>query len=79
MSAENIEVCPVCQVKIKDDREVIFSAGKPGDRTRLWARVCSYVTDKKDCINQDPDKISQIKPTDAYVPASFDSSQSDAS
>jgi len=27
MSLENIEICPVCQVQIKNDREVIFSAG----------------------------------------------------
>ncbi len=75
MTAENIEVCPVCKVKIKDDKEVIFSAGKPGDRSRLWARVCSYVTDKEGCINQDPDKISQIKPTDSYNPATFKPNQ----
>ena len=72
MSSENVEICPVCQVQIKDDREVVFSSGKPGDRTKLWARVCQYVADKKQgCINQDPDKISQIKPTDSYKPVSF--------
>ncbi|MGF1590094.1 MAG: hypothetical protein ACFCU7_12770 [Pleurocapsa sp.] len=73
MSSENIEICPVCQVKIKNDREVIFSAGKPGDRTKLWARVCQYVADqKKGCINQDLDKISSIKPTDNYKSVSFE-------
>ena len=72
MSSENIEICPVCKVKIKNDREVIFSAGKPGDRTKLWARVCQYVSDKKKgCINQDTDKIDPIKPTDNYKPVTF--------
>lgn len=73
MSSENIEICPVCQVKIKNDREVIFSTGKPGDRTKLWARVCQYVADKQDgCINQDSAKISPIKPTDSYKPVTFE-------
>lgn len=69
MSSENIEICPVCQVQIRNDREVIFSTGKPGDRTRLWARVCQYVADKREgCINQDSSKIEAIKSTDAYKP-----------
>jgi hypothetical protein len=69
MSAENIEICPVCQVRIKNEREVIFSTGKPGDRTKLWARVCQYVVDKKEgCINQDSNKIEAIKSTDGYKP-----------
>jgi len=72
MSSENFEICPVCQVQIKDDREVIFSSGKPGDRTKLWARVCTYVADKQPgCINQDSSKIEEIKPTDSYKPVSF--------
>ena len=76
MSLENIEICPICQVKIKNDREVIFSSGKPGDRTKLWARVCQYVVGKKDgCINQDVDKISTIKPTDSYQPVTFNNEQ----
>lgn len=69
MSSENIEICPICQVQIKNDREVIFSSGKPGDRTKLWARVCQYIVDKKEgCINQDPSKIETIKSTDSYKP-----------
>ena len=72
MSSENIEICPVCQVQIKNDREVIFSSGKPGDRTKLWARVCQYVAGTRDgCINQDGEKISAIKPTDSYQPVTF--------
>ncbi|MEM7590718.1 MAG: hypothetical protein AAF383_04225 [Cyanobacteria bacterium P01_A01_bin.83] len=73
MSSENIETCPVCQVKIKNDREVIFSAGQPGDRTKLWARVCQYVVERQDgCINQDSAKISTIKSTDSYQPVRFE-------
>ena len=73
MSSDNIEICPVCQVQIKDDREVIFSTGKPGDRTKLWARVCKYVAETKNgCINQDLDKISTIKSTDSYQPVRFE-------
>ena len=72
MSSENIEICPVCQVKIKNDREVIFSAGPSGDRTKLWARVCQYVADKQDgCINQDTDKIGPVRDTDKYKPVTF--------
>ena len=72
MSSENIQICSVCKVKIKDDKEVIFSAGKPGDRAKLWARVCNYVADNKECINQDPNKIATIKPTDSYNPKMFE-------
>ena len=72
MSSENIEICPVCQVQIEDNRKVVFSSGNPGDRTKLWARVCQYVADKKPgCINQDIDKISNIKPSDSYQPVTF--------
>jgi hypothetical protein len=65
-SNHNIEVCPVCQVKIKNDREVLFKVGNPVDRTKLWARVCRYVADKPGCINQDTTKIGELKPGDAY-------------
>ena len=76
MSSENIEICPVCKVQIKNDIQVIFSAGKPGDRTKLWARVCQYVADKRDgCINQDADKISTIKSTDTYQPVRFEQTE----
>ena len=73
MSSDKIEICPVCQVQIKNDREVIFSSGKPGDRAKLWARVCQYVVDKREgCINQDADKIGAIKQTDGYKPMKFE-------
>lgn len=49
------KTCPVCGVKILTgivggDR-VMFSAGPPGTRTKLYARVCRYV-EKPGCINK---------------------------
>lgn len=68
MSAGGIQVCPVCGVKIMKviggDR-VIFSAGPPGTRATLWARVCQY-TNKPGCINQDKGAIGSVKPQDYY-------------
>ena len=54
MASQNPQVCPVCGVKILGgvvggDR-VLFSAGPPGTRARLWARVCRHVQ-KAGCIN----------------------------
>ncbi len=56
MTGSNTQTCPVCGVKILvglvgGDR-VLFSAGPPGTRARLYARVCRYV-DKPSCINKD--------------------------
>ncbi|MGF1461369.1 MAG: hypothetical protein ACFBSG_20375 [Leptolyngbyaceae cyanobacterium] len=66
----NTQTCPVCGVKIMvgvvgGDR-VQFSAGPPGTRARLWARVCKYV-DKPGCINpeggaQNPGKDDYYRP-----------------
>ncbi|ASC73538.1 hypothetical protein XM38_045050 [Halomicronema hongdechloris C2206] len=51
----DIQTCPICGVKIMvgivgGDR-VLFSAGPPGTRSKLYARVCRYV-DKPSCINR---------------------------
>lgn len=64
------QTCPVCGVKIMvgivgGDR-VQFSSGQPGNRARLWARVCKYV-DQSGCINpegetQTPTKDDYYKP-----------------
>lgn len=66
MPQDNIEVCPVCGVKIlkvpglgKD--KVMFSIGPSGTRAILWARVCQY-TQKPGCINRDRDAIGDTKP-----------------
>jgi hypothetical protein len=69
------QTCPVCGVKIMvgvvgGDR-VMFSAGPPGTRTKLYARVCRYV-DKAGCINrqaasQSPSADDYYKP-DAPTP-----------
>jgi hypothetical protein len=68
MSGSGVQVCPVCGVKILKiiggDR-VMFSAGPPGTRATLWARVCKF-TDKPGCINRDKDAIGLINPQDYY-------------
>ena len=53
MSEVNVEVkvdvCPICGVSIEGNAKVIFSAGPPGTKERLWARVCQY-TQKPGCL-----------------------------
>lgn len=61
-----MQVCPACGVKIAGDT-VLFSAGPPGTRARLWARVCQY-NKKPGCINQDKEAIGEIQPNDPYIP-----------
>lgn len=61
MSGPKTETCPICGVKILvgivgGDR-VMFSAGPPGTRAKLYARVCRYVT-KAGCINQQGASLS---------------------
>ena len=70
MTGPNPQTCPVCGVKILvgvvgGDR-VLFSAGPPGTRARLYARVCQYVQ-KAGCINssggnQPPQASDYYKP-----------------
>lgn len=64
------QVCPVCGVKILPaiggDR-VLFSAGPPGTRAKLWARVCQFV-DKPACINRDKTAIGEITDSDYFRP-----------
>lgn len=67
MSIPNVEVCPVCGVKIENGDKVIFSTGNPGSRARLFARVCNYVQ-KPECINQNQEKIGVISNNDYYHP-----------
>lgn len=62
---ENIQICPVCGVKIEDGAKVIFSAGPSGTRSRLWARVCNFVQNPN-CINQDENLIGDVKSEDYY-------------
>jgi hypothetical protein len=65
--------CELCQVEI--DRQpglpdqVLFSRGPSGSRSKLWARVCQYLTSaeqKGRCINQDPTLRGEEKPGDRY-------------
>lgn len=67
MSNSNIEMCPVCGVKIENGDKVIFSVGQPGTRARLYARVCNYVQQAQ-CINQNQDAIGVVNPNDHYRP-----------
>ncbi|NJL82129.1 MAG: hypothetical protein HC890_02565 [Chloroflexaceae bacterium] len=57
MTNPAVEICPACGVKIIAGQKVIFSAGSPGDRAILWARVCQFAK-KPGCINQDAAAIA---------------------
>ena len=51
---------------------VTFSNGPQGSRSKLWSRVCQYVTDPERqhlCINQDSDRRGSEKPGDAFPDA----------
>ncbi|MEB3342459.1 hypothetical protein [Okeania sp.] len=65
MSENQLEICPVCQVKIENGDKVLFSSGPTGTRSKLWARVCQYVQ-KDGCINQEPDVVGNVIPQDYY-------------
>ena len=48
---------------------VTFSNGPQGSRSKLWSRVCQYVTDperRRLCINQDSDGRGAEQPGDAF-------------
>ena len=52
--------------------QVQFSNGPQGSRSKLWSRVCQYVTDPERqhlCINQDSDRRGSEKPGDAFPDA----------
>jgi len=70
MVQNNVQVCPVCKVKIvkvMGGDKVLFSVGPPGTRATLWARVCQY-SQKPGCINKDKDAIGEVKQSDYYNP-----------
>ena len=60
-----LQRCPTCGVKIENGSKVLFSAGQPGTRSRLWARVCNFVQ-SPDCINQDEEAIGIVESNDYY-------------
>lgn len=60
-----IETCPVCSVRIENNAKVLFSAGPPGTRARLWARVCNYAQNPA-CINQNEEQIGNVSSQDYY-------------
>ncbi|NJO47309.1 MAG: hypothetical protein HC825_03410 [Oscillatoriales cyanobacterium RM1_1_9] len=70
MPEANVQVCPVCTVKIVKSiggDQVLFSSGPPGTRAKLTARVCQFVT-KEGCINKNPALVGEIRPDDYYKP-----------
>ena len=63
----------LCQVVIEDrpglSDVVTFSNGPQDSRSKLWSRVCQYVTDaerRRLCINQDSDRRGIEQPGDAF-------------
>ena len=52
--------------------QVQFSNGPQGSRSKLWSRVCQYVTDperRRLCINQASDGRGAEQPDDAFPDA----------
>jgi len=62
----SIEVCPVCDVAIRNKEIVHFSYGKPGSCERLYARVCQF--SKEDgCINITKSVSPEVIAAEGYV------------
>ena len=65
--------CALCQVEIDSSSgidQVLMSRGGPSTRSKLWARVCQYLStdeQKAQCINQDPSKRGVEQPGDGYA------------
>jgi len=72
-SLDQRQRCPLCQVVIDSSSgtdQVLMSRGGPGTRSKLWARVCQYLStdeQKAQCINQDASKRGVQQPGDAYA------------
>lgn len=60
--------CPRCKVEITPQDVVLFSYGKPGSRSKLYARVCQFALARgaTDCINNFDPKTEPIKESDYY-------------
>lgn len=71
MSETTSQTCSICGVRIEaaagGDR-VYFSYGPPGDRAKLWSRVCKFVSDRPGCLNQDQSAIGTIGANSGYNP-----------
>jgi hypothetical protein len=68
--------CELCQVVIESSTGrpdlVQFSNGPQGSRSKLWSRVCQYVTDpdrQRICINQDSEGRGAEQAGDAFPDA----------
>lgn len=58
-----MKICPACGVTITDSGEVLFFAGKPGTKERLYARVCQF-SKREGCINTG--ELKEITDNDRY-------------
>ena len=68
--------CSICRVEIEvsDQQQDIvhFSNGPSGTRSKLWSRVCRYLSTSDQqsiCINQDPDQRGPVQLGDAFPEA----------
>ena len=68
--------CELCKVVIEIrpglSDVVTFSNGPQGSRSKLWSRVCQYVTDperQRLCINRDSESRGSEQPGDAFPDA----------
>ena len=68
--------CELCHVAIEARTGlpdvVQFSNGPTGSRSKLWSRVCQFVTDPERqqlCINRDGGQSDLAQPGDAYPDA----------
>ena len=71
MSETASQTCSICGVKIEPSPQgdrVYFSYGPPGDRAKLWSRVCKFVSDRPGCLNQDQAAIGPIGASAGYNP-----------
>ena len=72
-SQEKRQRCALCQVEIDSSSgsdQVLLSRGGPGTRSKLWARVCQYLStdeQKAQCINQDASQRGVEQPGDGYA------------
>ena len=75
-TAATSHLCELCQIVIEARPDlpdvVTFSNGPQGSRSKLWSRVCQYMTDperQRLCINQVSDGRGSEQPGDAFPDA----------
>ena len=75
-SSPDLQCCAICRVEIEvsdTQQDVVhFSNGPSGTRSKLWSRVCRYLStpdQQRICINQDPDQRGPVQLGDAFPDA----------